>query len=237
MNYYEFFHLIKHRLDSEEDYLNFQQFQAHWIITSSLKKYQLNGKKILDLGSGFGGYSQELSKFSENVYAIDLNSRHPPKGNFFLINGDCSYLPIKPESMDIVFCSSLIEHVPDQRRLITEIQRVLKNHGIGYISFPPFYSPVGGHMFKPFHLLGETCAIKCSSLVYGLNVNDYHSSFGNWGLYPTTIKKIYSLIKASKLKIISVKTRFSPLNVAKIPFLNEFLTWHVEFIVQKDEHP
>jgi SAM-dependent methyltransferase len=234
MNYREFLKLTKHRLNSNEDYLKFQKFQAKWIICNSLKKFDLTAKKILDLGSGFGGYSQELSRFSDNVYAIDLNiSRNPREEIFFQIAGDASHLPIKSESMDIVFCSSLIEHVSNQEQLIVEIKRVLKNQGICYISFPPFYSPVGGHQFKPFHLLGERCAIRLGKLVYNLNLNDYNTSFGNWGLYPTTIKKVYHLAKFNRFKIISMTTRFSPLNFAKIPFLGEFLTWHAEFILQK----
>jgi SAM-dependent methyltransferase len=236
MNYLEFLKLSKHRTKSNEDYLRFQKFQAKWIIHNSLKKFDLTTKKILDLGSGFGGYSLELSQFSKNVYAIDLNiSLHPEKGNFFQMIGDCNKLPIKSGSMDIVFCSSLIEHISDPELLISEIQRVLKEKGICYISFPPFYSPVGGHQFKPFHILGERCAIKLSKFVYGLSVIDYATSFGNFGLYPTTIKKVSKLVKFNKLKIIDITTRFSPINFAKIPFFNELLTWHVEFIVQKDD--
>jgi SAM-dependent methyltransferase len=236
MNYFEFLRLTKRRLKSNEDYLKFQKFQATWIIGNSLKTFDLKGKKILDLGSGFGGYSLELSRFSDKVYSIDLNiSSHSFRGNFFQITGDCNNLPIKSGSMDIVFCSSLIEHVFNQERLIVEIKRVLKNQGICYISFPPFYSPVGGHQFKPFHLLGERCAIMLSKFVYGLNVRNYDTSFGNWGLYPTTIKKVLRLVKFNKLKIIDITTRFSPLNFAKIPIFNELLTWHVEFIVQKVE--
>jgi SAM-dependent methyltransferase len=234
MNYIEFLRLSRHRIKSNEDYLKFQKFQAKWIIHDSLKKFDLTGKKILDLGSGFGGYTLELSHFSDDVYAVDLNISHfPQKGNFFQMEGDCNTLPIKSGTMDIVFCSSLIEHVSDPARLIAEIKRVLKQRGICYISFPPFYSPLGGHQFKPFHILGERCAIILSKFIYGLPLRDYTTSFGNFGLYPTTIEKVRKLVKFNNLKIINITTRFSPINFAKIPFLNEILTWHVEFIVQK----
>lgn len=235
MNYIEFLKLSKHRTKSNEDYLRFQKFQAKWIIHNSLKKFDLTTKKILDLGSGFGGYSQELSNAGANVYAIDLNIIRHPQVHFFQIKGDCNNLPIRSESMDLVFCSSLIEHISDQDQLILEINRVLKKHGFCYLSFPPFFSPVGGHQFKPFHLLGEGFAVMLSKFMYGLKVESYQTSFGNWGLYPTTIQKVLNLVKSNNFKIIDVTTRFSPLNFAKFPVFNEILTWHVEFIVQKNE--
>lgn len=238
MNYFEFLKVSMRRLRSKEDYLRFQQFQAKWVVSSSLGKIDLKAKNILDLGSGFGGYSQELSNYQANIYAIDLNiTRHPQKKqiNIFQINADCSYLPIRSESIDLVFCSSLIEHVANQEQLISEIKRVLKTQGICYLSFPPFFSPVGGHQFKPFHLLGERFAVILSKFFYGLKIENYHTSYGNWGLFPTTIQKVLKLVKRNNLKIIDITTRFSPLNFAKVPIFNEILTWHVEFILQKNK--
>ena len=111
--------------------------------------------------------------------------------------------------------------------------RVLKVNQFCYISFPPFYSPVGGHQFKPFHLLGEKNAITLSKIFKGIKAKDFDTSFGNWGLYPTTISKIKRSVKQANFRIVDIKTRFLPVNVAKIFILGEFLTWHVEFILQK----
>jgi ubiquinone/menaquinone biosynthesis C-methylase UbiE len=137
--------------------------------------------------------------------------------------------------MDIIFCSSLIEHVADQDFLLSEISRVLKNHGICYLSFPPFYSPVGGHQFKPFHLLGERWSIYLARVFKRWDASDYQNSYGNFGLYPTTIQKVRQMTEEYQLKVIATDTKFSPINFAKIPLLNEFLTWHVEFILQKND--
>jgi SAM-dependent methyltransferase len=237
MNFLEFLKLSMRRMKSEEDYLQFQKFQAKWIICNYLKRFDLKAKNILDLGSGSGGYTQEFSNSGAKVYAIDLNiTQHPQKKqiNIFQIEGDCNNLPIRSESMDLVFCSSLIEHVSNQGQLISEINRVLKKDGICYLSFPPFFSLVGGHQFKPFHLFGERIAVFLSKYIYGLNVESYITSCGNWGLYPTTIQKVLKLVKGNNFKIIDITTRFSPINFAKVPIFNEFLTWHVEFIVQKE---
>ena len=233
MNYFEFLKLSSRRLTSKEDYLRFQKFQEKWSTT--FKRFNLKSKNILDLGSGGGGYSLELSNTGAKVFAIDLNmTQHPQKqGQFFQDNGDCNNLPIRSGLIDFIFCSSLIEHVSDQEQLIFEINRVLKKQGICYLSFPPFYSPVGGHQFKSFHHLGEGFAITLSRFIYGLNSDNLNISFGNRGLYPASIQKVLNLFRKNNFKIIDITTRFSQINFAKIPIFNEILTWHVEFIVQK----
>ncbi len=77
-----------------------------------------------------------------------------------LIGADALHASFSDESFPFVFCASLIEHVPEPIGLLTEIARVLTRDGSAYLSFPPFYSPVGGHQFKPFHLLGEQLALR-----------------------------------------------------------------------------
>lgn len=237
MDISEFFRLLGNKLKSENNSIKFQKFQAKWVISDSLKKFYLISKNVLDLGSGLGGYSQEFLNAGAKVYAKDLNiiRNSRLKDNYFLVKGDCVSIPIKTQSMEIVFCSSLIEHIHDHEQLVCEINRVLKNHGICHLSYPPFYSPVGCHQFKAFHLLGEEFASKCSKYIYRFNLKDYKTSFGNWGLYPTIIRKIENITKRNNFILIDIKTSFSPFNFAKIPILNEILTWHVEFITEKIE--
>jgi len=223
------------RFDSEEDYFKFQQLQARWITEDIVKEISLKDKVLLDLGAGRGGYSVELAKEAKLVCALDLNNcfMRPLVENVVCVNGDAVRLPFKDDSFDFIFCSSLIEHIKDQRKLIAEIYRVLKANHNCYLSFPPFYSPVGGHQFKPFHLLGEENAIALSKIFNPQIACDFETSFGNWGLYPTTIAKIKKYAEDSNFRCHQVRSRFTPLNVARIPLLREFLTWHVEFIMEK----
>ena len=235
MKIIKFIKLAKNRFNSKDDYVKFQQFQASWIINNLVNKITLADKVVLDLGCGTGGYSIELSKKVKKVYALDLNipESFPKKENIIPIKGDALNLPFKDNLIDFIFCSSLIEHISDQNKLIFEIYRVLKLRQFCYLSFPPFYSPVGGHQFKPFHLLGEKNAIILSRMFKSVEAKDYATSFGNWGLYPTTISKIKKLAKRANFRIVDIRPRFLPVNIAKIPLLGEFLTWHVEFLLQK----
>lgn len=234
--YVTFYKLAKTRLDNHEKYTEFQQFQASWILENLLKEYDLKNAIVLDLGSGMGGYTKEIAKNSKFAFSLDLNilNRHK-EANILQIKGDAVYLPFKESSFDFIFCASLVEHIPNQYRLLAEIFRVLKRGHTCYLSFPPFYSPVGGHQFKPYHLLGERMAVALSRRISGVDARDFETSFGNWGLYPTTIFKAVKLIRENGFKIDKTSTRFSPINFAKIPYLREFLTWHVEFLIRKGD--
>jgi SAM-dependent methyltransferase len=144
---------------------------------------------------------------------------------------DALRLPFAAGSFAFVFCASLIEHVPEPSQLLAEIQRLLPAGGSAYLSFPPFYSPVGGHEMKPFHLLGERWALRLS----GHGATSYDTCFGDWGLYPLSIRRARRLIAAASLRIEHESTRFLPFNLARLPWLGEFLTWHLQFILRKED--
>lgn len=233
----KFAKLAKNRQKSTEDYVRFQRFQADHIINGPhLIKESIEGKSVLDVGSGSKeqiGYTLELAKYAKAVYAFDINITTCHQENIFPVRGNALYLPFRDNMFDFCFCSIFIEHVKNKRSTLMNIYRVLKPGGKCYLSFPPFYSPVGGHQFKPFHYLPEKICIWLSKKLNKVDAESYSTSFGNWGLYPTTIRQIRRLIKETGFTIESITTRFSPINFAKIPLLNEILTWHVEFILRK----
>ena len=90
--------------------------------------------KILDLGSGYGEFINQVC--CETRHAMDLN----PKTRDFLKNDinfheqDCSKSwSIEPESLDLVFTSNFFEHLPNKTLLnetIKEIRKALKTNGL-----------------------------------------------------------------------------------------------------------
>ena len=222
-------HLARKRSQSYFDYLEFQTYQAYLILNYlELQGICVENTRVLDLGCGHGGYSCVLSRAGAHVISIDL--RRPEIALPAFTQGDATKLPFSAQSFPLVFCASLIEHVAEPACLLTEIRRVLSPGGAVYLSFPPFYTPVGGHQFKPYHLLGERWALRFSNY----RVDSFANCFGSWGLYPLSIRRAKRLIKEAGLKIVHLSTRFFPLNVARLPWLGEFLTWHVQFILKTD---
>jgi len=241
--------LARNRLRSEDDYINFQSYQANLIIKYYLEKHAitLSGKVVLDLGSGLGGYSREMINLRARVISLDLVQRQKKWGELHLplvANALCT--PICDESIDFVFCASLIEHVSDPLILVKEIKRVLKSGGYCYLSFPPFYSVKGGHQFSPFHYLGERWALRLSRSfrkappdwvikVYApsYSPSSFADTYRDWGLFKLTIAEAMRMLARSDLEVVDISPRYLPINAARWPLLGEFLTWHVQFLLRK----
>lgn len=98
---------------------------------------------ILDLGSGEGGTSIAFSGHNK-VFGYDLSlirlERQKDNSAYFKINGNALKLSFKNNSFDLIILQDVIEHLPDIKLLINEIQRVLKPRGMIYISTPNKYS-------------------------------------------------------------------------------------------------
>lgn len=244
-----FWIVTRKRARSEQDYLEFQAFQARWLM-DYLGEHgvSLQGKRMLDLGSGVGGYSLEFARVAESLISVDLMQPHRPESEGLRlrqINGNALRVPLRSESMDFVFCASLIEHVPDPAALMKEIQRVLRPGCVAYVSFPPYYSPPGGHEFTPYHYLGEKLALKLVPrkravaewvrTMYSANedATAFNDLYAGWGLYRMTIGKMRRIITETGFESLDMSTRYMPVSAIRWPVLNEFLTWHAQFLVRK----
>jgi ubiquinone/menaquinone biosynthesis C-methylase UbiE len=231
------------RLDSPENYREFQEVQGRMLLQYlEGQALQLRDRLVLDLGCGHGGYSSVFEAAGARVVCSDLMvDESISKGAVRIsrmVRADATRLPLQDASVDFVFCASLIEHVPDSRALLSEIERVMKPGAKCYLSFPPFYTPIGGHQFKPFHLFGEKIAMalyrranKDSTLETNAGFAD---AYGEWGLYRRTIRGVRGELATTGLRVLNQSTRYLPLNVSRIPCLSEFLTWHVQFILERD---
>jgi SAM-dependent methyltransferase len=102
---------------------------------------------VLDVGCGRGAYNEDPVTFRKNlrilkgkadkVIGIDLDpvgKENPFLDDFRLIQGDS--WPIETDSIDLIVCDNVLEHVPNPERLFMEIQRVLKNGGYLCIRTP-----------------------------------------------------------------------------------------------------
>jgi len=204
----------------------------------------LRGQRVLDLGGGFGGYSLALRNSGAWVVGADLSLSGWPESVEW-VRANALAVPLRSGSVDAVVCASLIEHVPDPVVLVCEIHRVLKTGGWAYLSFPPFYTPVGGHQFSPFHLLGERAALGAIRLrklyrgkgwlqeQYSIAPASFSCAWGDWGLYPLTIHRVQSILKAFPFQLLERSTRWLPVDFSGVPILGEFLTWHVQFLLVK----
>ncbi len=240
--------LARRRLTSYSDYVAFQRQQAKMLVGYLEEQgVSLPQKRVLDLGSGLGGYTLEWHARDSDVFALDLITASPAvrKAAIPFVRSDAQRLPFVSETFDIVFCASLIEHVSQPKSLLNEMRRVLCSEGICYLSFPPFYSPRGGHEFSPFHYLGEKVALHLSrrdrNIAGWLNrhydispsAQSFAETYTDWGLYRVTIAQARRWVRKAGFTVKHFGTRYLPVNLAAIPVLGEVLAWHVQMILEK----
>lgn len=170
---------------------------------------------------------------------------HLTLGKVDFVRATAVSLPIRSETFDMVVCASLIEHVPSPENLLLEIYRVLRKRGWLYLSFPPFYTPIGGHQFSPFHLLGERTALRIVRFrglcrgkpwlqkSYPTTPDSFAHAYGDWGLYPLTIGRVEGMLRKLPWERLERSTRWLPIDFSSIPLLREVVTWHVQFVLRK----
>jgi SAM-dependent methyltransferase len=89
---------------------------------------------VLDLGSGWGEFINNVQ--AARKYAMDLNpdAGRRLSGNTHFIHQDCSEeWQVRQESLDVVFTSNFLEHLPDKahvERTLAQAHRCLKDDGL-----------------------------------------------------------------------------------------------------------
>jgi len=127
------------------------------VITVDLKKLNIkSGFKILDIGCGEGRHTGAVYEY-EGVIAVgaDINFKDLLKarerlqfhdeigahggGAWNLSVADITRLPFKNNTFDIVICSEVLEHVPEEKKAAREIIRILKPGGDLVVSVPRYW--------------------------------------------------------------------------------------------------
>ena len=90
---------------------------------------------IADIGSGISPVTPDISKtvFIElEKQAVDFLR----KQGLNAVKGDITHLSFQKESFDAILCSEVLEHVPNYKKGISEMARVLKKNGLVIITVP-----------------------------------------------------------------------------------------------------
>lgn len=118
--------------------------KAHTIVCvcrDFLQSQDLSQLSLLDVGSSSGIIDNYLADHFGHVTGIDIDEggmAHAQatfdKPNLQFAPGDAMRLAQQDNSIDVVVCSHVYEHVPDASILFHEIHRVLKPGGFCYFS-------------------------------------------------------------------------------------------------------
>jgi len=136
--------------------LHLEKFQDSLILQLQNCFGDLHGKKVLDIGCGEGGLVVALNLLGINACGIDLNeenikiSQIRAKKNglspaIFKKANSCT-LPFDNNSFELVTLISVLEHVEDIDKTLSEVSRVLKKGGYLFAIVPNKYYPIEGHV-------------------------------------------------------------------------------------------
>jgi len=126
------------------------------------------GERVLDLGCGAGRFVAALRDAGAVPVGVELApaaleraSRNAPGADLRLTGVDGS-LPLEHRSVDLVWCSEVLEHVADTAHLLLEARRVLRPGGrllatvpfhgrakgalIALTRFDAHFDPLGQHL-------------------------------------------------------------------------------------------
>lgn len=103
------------------------------ILYSHFKKSELT---ILDYACGSGYFSNFLSdKKADDITACDIQNKRPNN----LIK-EIEYISIKKinykKKYDLIFLRHVIEHIPNPKKTLLFLKKILKKNGIIYLEFP-----------------------------------------------------------------------------------------------------
>jgi ubiquinone/menaquinone biosynthesis C-methylase UbiE len=111
----------------------------------------LKGKSVLDIGAGNGGLCIACAlSGAQTVTGLELDSTRIRLAQRWgecrdvrieLHQGAAEALPFPDESFDVVFLSSVIEHVTSPERTLSELCRVLKKDAVFFVDGPNRLSP------------------------------------------------------------------------------------------------
>lgn len=107
--------------------LSYRENASEKLRTADLLKLIPQGlSSALDIGARDGFYSRLLGEYFSEVTALDLEKPGFVFDRVLTVAGDATRLPFPENSFDFVFCTEVLEHVPELEKACREIARVAR---------------------------------------------------------------------------------------------------------------
>ena len=109
----------------------------------------VSGQRILDCGCGAGEYVHALQRLGADAWGVEFSpdkiASARPEVTGRLFRGDLQDIGVAGSSVDVALLNEVLEHVPDDRRALREVHRVLKPGGILVVFSPNRRYPFETH--------------------------------------------------------------------------------------------
>lgn len=163
---------------------------------------------VVDLGSGATFFPFAVARLGCKVVCIDTDSSgeatmmgaigsvssEPGKVDFRLSDG--VNLPMSDEEVDILYCISVLEHVPEFEKTIGEVSRVLKPNGLFLLTFDVDLQGNSQIGVPEYKRLRECLDVQFEFVRPDMTVHPRDVLHSKTGPYPLMLPRRISMLKA-----------------------------------------
>lgn len=147
------------RRASGEAYARWEYESGRAVFESQFGAGRLRGVSMLDAACGPGGKTAWYAEAgAARVIGVDLDAAHLAAASRFsaargvsarthFVAADAGRLPLREAAVELVTANDAVEHFSDPGGVIAELARVLRPGGRLLVTFPPFLSPNGAHLY------------------------------------------------------------------------------------------
>lgn len=121
-------------------------YPSFWLVH---KKYQLQQKKVIDLGCADGRYLHHFGPASKGLEVSSQGIEIAKSRGYNVENADLnSFIPGSQGKYDVVFSSHVIEHVESPLSFLRRCHQLLPSNGLLILGYPIEFSLV--RLFDPY---------------------------------------------------------------------------------------
>ncbi|WP_239459933.1 class I SAM-dependent methyltransferase [Nocardioides daejeonensis] len=227
--------LFRSFLTEQTDPVGFYSLIAEDAVTLISRHTGLDGLRVVDFGGGPGFYSEAFARHGAVSVVVDADRseitshrRHP-----LSVQALAEQSPIADGSMDLVFSSNLLEHVPDLAAVADQMARKVRPGGYVVLSYTAWLGPWGGHETSPWHYLGGHRAARRYERKHG---HPPKNRFGE-SMYAASVAEGMRWARSTPgLELVEARPRYLPpwsRFLLRIPLLRELLSWNLWLVLRR----
>ncbi len=131
------------------DYPNSHQLSAHWVLSRYIS---IHGKDILEIGGSQSGEAAQpfldAGAASVSITGLDhVTEENSVNERLRVFRANALSLSdiFEPNSFDVIYGLSIVEHIPSPKVFLSEVHKVLRPGGFAYFEGNPIWSSARGH--------------------------------------------------------------------------------------------
>ena len=109
-----------------------ERHRTLWLFFENRSLFDKPDMKLLHFAPEAAFLNQFKTLKNVDYWPVDLNPNMPGVRKAV----DITDIPFEDESMDVIICNHVMEHIPDENRALSEMYRVLKRDGVAVINAP-----------------------------------------------------------------------------------------------------